>query len=135
MELNFSWILLCAGFNLTTRDSYFTIQVEVFTNHVLVENSYFTNHKNMVLKPAISKYFTMSYFLKHSYHWFPASSISLLSKSFMNIISYGLVNKNYKGETIIYYFIYSGARKVFWKIMQQYYMTKKCIILRDFISR
>ena len=41
-----------------TQDSYFTILVEVFTNHVLAENPYFTNHtelleyKIMVLKPA-----------------------------------------------------------------------------------
>ena len=26
------------GFDLTTRDSYFTILVEVFTNHILTEN-------------------------------------------------------------------------------------------------
>ena len=32
------------GFNLTTHDSYFTILVEVFTNHILVENTNFTNH-------------------------------------------------------------------------------------------
>ena len=32
------------GFDLTTRDSYFTIIVEVFTNHILAGNIYFTNH-------------------------------------------------------------------------------------------
>ena len=32
------------GFDLAARDSYFTILVEVFTNHILVENTYFTNH-------------------------------------------------------------------------------------------
>ena len=43
-------------FDLTTRDSHFTILVDVFTNHVLVENTHFTNHlgltehKNIVLK-------------------------------------------------------------------------------------
>ena len=54
-----------SGFDLTTHDSYFMIQVEVFTNHILAENVNFMNHKrdhkNMVLKPAVSKYFTMSY--------------------------------------------------------------------------
>ena len=30
-------------FNLTTRDSYFTIPVEVFTNHILAKKTYFTN--------------------------------------------------------------------------------------------
>ena len=33
-----------AGFNLTTRDSYFTILAEVFTNHISAENTFFTNH-------------------------------------------------------------------------------------------
>ena len=43
---------------LTTLDSYFTILVEVFTNHILAERTYFTNHREwiehkiMVLKPA-----------------------------------------------------------------------------------
>ena len=32
------------GFNLATCDLYFTIQVEVFMNHILAENTYFTNH-------------------------------------------------------------------------------------------
>ena len=27
------------------RDSYFTILVEVFTNHILEENTYFMNHR------------------------------------------------------------------------------------------
>ena len=31
------------GFDLTTHDSYFTILVEVFMNHILAENTYFTN--------------------------------------------------------------------------------------------
>ena len=44
------------GFNLRTRNSYFLILIEVFTNHVLIENIYFTNciewteYKIMVLK-------------------------------------------------------------------------------------
>ena len=33
-----------AVFDLRTRDSYFTILVDVFTNHILVENTYFTKH-------------------------------------------------------------------------------------------
>ena len=33
------------GFDLTTRDLYFTILIEVFTNHFLAaENTYFTNY-------------------------------------------------------------------------------------------
>ena len=47
-----------SGFDLTTRDSYFTILVEVFTNYTSDENKYFTNniewteHKIMGFKPA-----------------------------------------------------------------------------------
>ena len=33
-----------SGFNLTNRDSYFSILVEVFTNRILAENTNFTNH-------------------------------------------------------------------------------------------
>ena len=48
------WIYCCTnikniksirtGFDLTTRDSYFTILVEVFTDHILAEKIYFKNH-------------------------------------------------------------------------------------------
>ena len=37
--------LSTAGLNLTTHDSYFTILVEVLTNHILAKGTYFTNHK------------------------------------------------------------------------------------------
>ena len=33
-----------AGFDLATRDSCFTILVEVFTNHISLENSDFINY-------------------------------------------------------------------------------------------
>ena len=43
--LCFWFVVVCvAGFDLRTRDLYFTILVEVFTNHVLAENTYFANH-------------------------------------------------------------------------------------------
>ena len=41
---NISVNLQDAGFYLTTRNSYFTILVDVFTNHIPAENIYFTNH-------------------------------------------------------------------------------------------
>ena len=34
-----------AGFDLTTCDSYFMNEIEVFTKHILVENTYFKNHR------------------------------------------------------------------------------------------
>ena len=46
-----------AGFDFTTRDSYFNILVEVFTNHILAKKTCFTDHleladyKIIVLKP------------------------------------------------------------------------------------
>ena len=33
-----------AGFDLMARDLYFMILVEVFTNHILADKIYFTNH-------------------------------------------------------------------------------------------
>ena len=32
------------GFSLMTCDLYYTIPVEVFTNHILAEKTYFTSH-------------------------------------------------------------------------------------------
>ena len=34
---------MLSGLNLTTCDSYFMILVDIFTNHILAENTYFTN--------------------------------------------------------------------------------------------
>ena len=36
--------IIAEGIDLTTCDSYLTILVEVFTNHISFENSYFTDH-------------------------------------------------------------------------------------------
>ena len=36
-----------SGFDLTTHDSYFMIQVEDFTNHILAENVNFMNHREI----------------------------------------------------------------------------------------
>ena len=36
-------LLIPSGFNLTTRDSYFTILVEVSTNYISSNDTYFTN--------------------------------------------------------------------------------------------
>ena len=88
------------GFDLTARDSYFTILVEVFTNHILPVNTYFTNrrewteHKIIVLKPA-SKYKAIwqRYFFRNILS--SISSIIYLSveqKCFVKIIFYGRVN-------------------------------------------
>ena len=33
------------GFDLKTRDSHLTILIQVFTNHVFAENTYFTSHR------------------------------------------------------------------------------------------
>ena len=63
--------------DLTTRDSYFTILVEVFTNHISVENIYFTKHvewtehKIVGFKPANRHQITLqSSFSTISIHFF-----------------------------------------------------------------
>ena len=49
---------ITTGFDLMTHDSYFMILAEVFTNHILAENTYFMYHlgsteqKIKILKPA-----------------------------------------------------------------------------------
>ena len=122
---------LSSGFNLTTRDSYFTNGVGVFTNHILAENTYFTNkrewtdHKIMVLKPEnkyqiirqrhISRNILITDFQHHLFLcWAKVVNIKFFTDPQIT---------NYKDETIIYYFIYSGARKVFRIIMQQNYVA------------
>ena len=81
-----------SGFDLMTRDSYFTVLVEVFTIHILAEDTYFTNHvewtehKTMVLKP------TNKYQIIRQQR-FATSTISLSSKSFVNIFYWAENNK------------------------------------------
>ena len=41
------------GFDLTTRDLYFMSLVEVFTNRILAENKYFTNHVESLPYPEL----------------------------------------------------------------------------------
>ena len=82
------------GFDAKTRDSYFTILVEVFTNHIAAENTYFTNHiewtehATMVLKPA-NKY----QIIWKSYNFRTGITDDFfMSKSFLNITFYGTEN-------------------------------------------
>ena len=77
------------GFDLMSRDSYFTIPVEVFMNNISAENTCFTNHivnrtQDCGLKTYkyLANYLLMSKFWKHSYRRFPASFSSVLSKNF-----------------------------------------------------
>ena len=110
-----------ADIDLTTHDLYFRILVKVFMKHILAKDTYFTNHtewtecKIMVLKPA-SKYKIIQQCPKKNSYWqLPASSISLLSKGFVNIIFHRV--KIILNHLFIYYLIYSGAREVFCKII------------------
>ena len=58
LEINKCATIIMTRFNLKTCDSYFTILVKVFMNHISVENTYFVNpimsikHKIMVFKHA-----------------------------------------------------------------------------------
>ena len=83
-----------------TRDSYFTILVEVFTNHVLAKKTYFTNHivwteHEITVSKSANKYQIIRQCQKYSYRRCPASSISLLSKSFVNITFYKAENDKF----------------------------------------
>ena len=88
----YCFMLEFSGLDLMTCDSYFSILVEVFTIHILAEDTYFTNHvewtehKTMVLKPA-NKYQIIRQQL------FATSIISLSSKSFVNIFYWAENNK------------------------------------------
>ena len=44
-EIACSIVVNTAGFNLMTRDSYFTILVEVFTNHILAKNTFHESYR------------------------------------------------------------------------------------------
>ena len=91
------------AFDLTVCDSNFSILVEVFTNRILAENTYFTNNVEWteqsitVLKPA-NKYqlIWQCHSLKSTLIDFPTSSNSLSSKCFVNIIFYGAKNNKLK---------------------------------------
>ena len=75
--LLFIVIAFGSGFDLTTRDSYFTILVEVFTNHISDENKYFTNniewteYKIMGFKPANRYQIIRQSLLIHDFHHQP----------------------------------------------------------------
>ena len=77
---------------LTTLDSYLTILVEVFTNHILAERTYFTNHREwiehkiMVLKPA------NKYIIIWQCQNFNILIDDLQQQNFVKIIFYGHVN-------------------------------------------
>ena len=117
--------ILSAVFDLNPRDFYFTVLVEVFTNH-LAESTYFPNHiegtehEIMVLKPANTFQIIRCCpnFEKILIDGFRHHSISLLNKSFSNVISANCKDQAINNSNICY-LIYYGARKVFHKIVQQ----------------
>ena len=118
-----------AGFDLTTRD--FTILVKVFTNHILVKKTNFTNHIEwvkhkiiMVLKPVnkhqiiwqchnFKTFLSISsfiyFFIKQKFckHNFLQSWKQQTAKKKQFII-----------QTSTYCLIYSSTRTVFCKIVQ-----------------
>ena len=116
------------GFDLTTHDSYFTILVEVFTNHISAENTYFANriewtkHSIMVLR------------LSNKYQ------IILHHNNFKNILVDDhpfffskLKITNWKDETInhsniYYYYLIYGARKAFLKLCNRRNFDFSCSI-------
>ena len=87
-------------FDLMISGSFFTVLVEVFTNHILAKNIFQESFGSGGIPP-----------LRET---LPASPISLSSKSFANIVFYRVENNKLQR---LYCLIYSGARKVFCKIM------------------
>ena len=95
---------------LTARDSYFTILVKVFNNHIFYRKHKFhrsyrisIEHKIMVLKPAIKYeiiWYTSPKFETILINDFWHHSIYLLSKRFSNIIFTEPKITNFKNETI-----------------------------------
>ena len=56
------------GFDLTTRDSYFTILVEVFTNHILAKDREWREHKILIDDfHGIILFFIKQKFCKHHF--------------------------------------------------------------------
>ena len=95
------------------NDSYFTILVEVFTNHILAENTYLTNRiewperKIMVLKPA-SKYQIIRHchnfknILINDFHHHPF----LYQAKVLQTFFYGAKITNWKNDSIHHSGIY-----------------------------
>ena len=114
---------------MITRDSYFTILVEVFTNHIVAENTYFANHIEwiehavVVLKPA-NKY----QIIWQCYNFRTGITDKFfMSKSFLNLIFYGTENDKLQQFTIqifIYYLIFLSTRKIFQRIMQHMFFNE-----------
>ena len=123
---------MLAGFDLTTRDSYFTVRIWSFhksffsRKHIFHESFRVNRTQDYGLQTCkqVQNYTAVSYFWKHSYRRFPSSSSFLSSKGFINIIfSRGWKQQNDKTrqltiQTFIYYLICSDVRKTFRKIMQ-----------------
>ena len=118
-----------AGFNLIIRDSYFTILVDILTNHILVEYhiSYFMNQQSEHITRFWSlnlqrstKLFRNAVIWKHSYWWFPTDQF--IYRKFCQHYFFTVPGiTNCKDDTInhsnSYCLIYSGARRAFCKIM------------------
>ena len=84
------------GFDLTTRDSNFTILVEIFTNHILAEKHKF--HESFSVNRTQD-------FCKHHL---------LQSRKQLNDKTKQLIM-----QAFIYHLVYSGVRNVFCKIRQR----------------
>ena len=126
-----------------TLDSYFMILVEVFTNHILAENTYFLNriewteHKIMVLQPAnkyqiIWKCYNFKIIFLDNFHHQFLYWAKVLYTIFFTKLKNKMKRWQIAIETLIYYFIYSGGRKALCNIrkfdlscgIEMYYFEK-----------
>ena len=121
----FVWFILILDFNLTICYLYFKILVEVFTNHILAENTYFTNHtkwtehKIMVFNSAnkcqiISQRHNFKNILINDFqHHLLPHQVIVLKPSFFTVPKITNCKDETSNHSNIYYLIYSSTRKTF----------------------
>ena len=121
-----------SGFDLTTRDSYFTILVEFFKNHILAKSTYFMIHREWpeqkvtVSKPA------NKYQIVRQCHSFKSILIDddqhhsfFIELKFLQSWKWQITKTRwFTLQIYIFYLICLGARKVFRKIMQKLFFNE-----------
>ena len=99
LMINNVYMYLCAGFDLTFCDSYFTIFVKFLMNHILAKGTYFMNHIGLTKQNYCSKYQILGhhYSFKNILILKPAVStkllgIAIISKAFLSMFSSSIIH-------------------------------------------
>ena len=98
-------VLEQTGFNLTTRDSFYTMLGEVFLNRILAESTYFTNHVEWTEHKIMASKLANTYQIIWQCHSFKSTLIHyfqyhpfLYKASFGSIIFYRAKNNKLKRQ-------------------------------------